>query len=321
MANTAQIKVLNWGDDLRLPTFTEASEFMPIVTQLEEYRSPSMPFQSKHLPSLKRNVWFALKRPDDHSRSGLLCIWPLKKACIFVLGKRVALLRLRIDSQLLANGVGLSLFVATLSPTSRRIWIEDTLVWKGKRLEHESFSQRLNIAKQLIDTYIIPEPQLISGIELELGKWSCLSSVQSDGSWDLISDDSHSRLYWRAAESKYSTSDVHSAPTPKLNIPDDSSSKSISNSISKQIETSPPTLVLVANANRESGPDQWSLSSSDGVSLGRALIRKMNISSSMNSSGQHTAAEVSWNADFNKWEILSVHNGPASLSSFFKLPK
>ena len=74
---------------------------------------------------------------------------------------------------------------------------------------------------------------------------------------------------------------------------------------------------IVARAKRESGPDQWSLSSSDGVSLGRALIRKMNVSSAMNASGTNAHAEVAWNTDFNKWEILSVHSGPASASSFF----
>lgn len=301
MTHTAQLKMLNWGDDLRLPTFVEPTEFQPIIEQLEEYRAPSIPFQSKHLPSLKRNVWFALKRPEDRSRAGLLCVWPLKKACIFVLGKKVALLHLRVDEQLLSDGVGISLFVATLSPASRRLWVEDALVWKGRHLDHESFTTRWGFAKQLVDSYLLPDSQRIGGIEIETAKWGALSSMQPDGSWDLLADDSRSRIFWKASLP------VTATATATATVPKNETAR-----------------ILVVSAKRESGPDQWSLTTSDEVSLGRALIRKMTISSAMNaatkSSGPHTYAEVSWNADFKKWEILSIHSGPASPSSFFIHP-
>ena len=318
MANTAQLKMLNWGDDLRLPTFVEPTEFLPIIDQLEEYRAPSIPFQSKHLPSLKRNVWFALKRPEDRSRAGLLCLWPLKKACIFVLGKRVALLHLRVDSQLLGDGVGLSLFVATLSPTSRRLWVEDTLVWKGRHLDHESFTTRWGIAKQLVDSYILPDSQRIGGIEIETGKWGALSSMQPDGSWDLIADDSRSRFFWKAHAKHFAETTPAPAPEP---APKPAPEKQTNTTVAVPELSSPMKTALVVSAKRESGPDQWSLTTSDGVSLGRALIRKMTISSAMNGSGTHIYAEVSWNADFKKWEILSVHSGPASPYSFFSIHK
>jgi hypothetical protein len=332
MANTAQLKMLNWGDDLRLPTFTDSAEFMPIVQQLEEYRSPSIPLQSKHLPSLKRNVWFAMKRPEDSSRPGLLCFWPLKKCCIYVQGKRVALMRLRVDPHLLMDNAGLSLFVATLSPSSRNLWIEDTLMWKGRRFHTESFKKRWSIAKQCVDNCIIPDSKLNSGIQIELCTWGPLSSIKSDGSWDLISDDSRTRLYWKGTpqHKKHCTGSQKEIPIEKSADSTDILSidpPAVLSAEKPDIIThiNPPTIVvqdvLVAAANRESGPDQWSLSSSDGVSLGRGLIRKMVISSSLNKSGQHTFVQVSWNSEFNKWEINSIHSGPASASSFFALPK
>jgi hypothetical protein len=320
MANTAQLKMLNWGDDLRLPTFTDPVEFTSIVQQLEEYRSPSIPLQSKHLPSLKRNVWFAMKRPEDSPRPGLLCFWPLKKCCIFVQGKRVALLRLRVDPHLLMDDAGLSLFVATLSPSSRHLWIEDTITWKGRNLSTETFMKRWSIAKQCVDNCIIQDSKLIGGIQIELSAWGPLSSIQPDGSWDLITDDSRTRLYWKGTShhKKYCTEKSPEVPIEKP-VPTSEKQTEVITRIN------PPTLIvqeaLVAAAKRESGPDQWSLFSSDGVSLGRSLIRKMSISSSLNNSGQHTFVQVSWNSDFKKWEIVSVHSGPASSSSFFNLSK
>ena len=314
--------MLNWGDDLRLPTFTDPTEIEPILTQLNEHKISSIPFQSKHLPSLKRNVWFVLKRPDDAHRPGMLCIWPLKKCCIFVLGKRVALLRLRIDPHLLAEGTGISVFVATLSHTTRRLLIEDTLVWKGRVLEHETFTKRWECSKQWVDHCVIPDSRLMNGIEVELANWRSLVSLQSDGSWDLIADDSRTRMYWKG--SVLHPLNQVSASSTKLSQPE------------RNIETKPtpepkfitkpqPNLIvqdtIVAAAKRESGPDQWSLSSSDGTSLGRALIRKMKISSLMNNAGPSVFVEVSWTTGFNKWEITAIHSGPASPSSFFTVSK
>ena len=301
-ANTAQMKMMNWGDDLRLPTFTDPAEFTPIVDEVEEFRSLSIPFQSKHLPSLKRNVWFALKRHEDRIRSGILCIWPARKCCVFVLGRRVAHLRLRVDPQLLASGVGKTVFAASLYPSARKMVIEDTLVWKGRNLEYESFSKRWVIGKQCVEQCIVPDAQAIGGMELEMGKWAPLATVQSDGSWDLVADDSRTRLFWKGTDAKHTAPPVPApAPVP-MNV------------AIQETNTPKP---IVALAKREAGPDQWSLSSSDGVSLGRALIRTMSVSSSMNAVGDNTHAEVAWNADFNKWEILSVHSGPASAASFF----
>ena len=109
-------KLQNWGDDLRLPSLTNPADTAPLLAQLEQYRKISLPLQSKNLPALKRNVWFALRRPSDKSRTGLIVIWPERSCCVFLAangvghrrdaaatgGSRLALLRLRLDPQLLA---------------------------------------------------------------------------------------------------------------------------------------------------------------------------------------------------------------------------
>lgn len=67
------------------------------------------------------------------------------------------------------------------------------------------------------------------------------------------------------------------------------------------------------------GPDQWILTSADGVPLGPALIRKMQVSTALREATTNVLRlEVGWNADFGKWEVRSVASvGTASHSSRF----
>jgi hypothetical protein len=77
---------------------------------------------------------------------------------------------------------------------------------------------------------------------------------------------------------------------------------------------------LVAIATRSSGPDQWTLTSAEGVSLGRALIRTLAVSSALRSAKTDTVRlEVEWNGVFKKWEgrAIAAAGMAASHSSFF----
>ena len=103
---TLEIKQQVWNDDLRLPCLTNPTDSASLLQDLETLRKPPIPFQSKHVPALKRNKWFILKR--DKTRRGLIVVWPERQCCIYISGDppnrqglRIALLRIRMDPKLL----------------------------------------------------------------------------------------------------------------------------------------------------------------------------------------------------------------------------
>ena len=302
------VKVQTWGDDLRLPCFVSPAETTGLLTELEPLRRPTIPFQSKHLPSLKRNTWFVLRRAS--TRAGLLVVWPEQKCCVYVSGEplthkrpftRVALLRLRIDPQFMAEGTGLTVFVATLSSSARRLSVEDTLLWKGRRvIDDEPFRARWALAVQWLEHYCIMDTRLLSGIEIEIASWKALSKLKPDGTWELQPDEagSQKRYLWIANH----TDTVQQAASPTT----------ATAAFVPTIDTGP----LVAVATRDSGPEQWMLAAGDGVALGRALIRTLAVSERLRSSKSSVVrVEVEWNPTFSKWEIKGVTDALATANS------
>lgn len=324
MATAPAIRVQNWGDALRLPTFQTMGTLQPelatFLAEVDPIRTRGshtpVPFQSKHLPALKRGLWHALRRPTERVRQGLLCLWPAQKWCVYISGDapsprfpmpRMALLRLRVDPQFFMPTAGLTVFAATLCPAARRLWVEDIVLWKGRALqEEESFTARWRLAAQWLEHYCIVEPRLVDGLELVLGRWGALETVQPTGPWFLQSDDPGRRpLFWSAA------STASALPEPPSPVP---------------VATAPKLDVgpLVAVATRESGPDQWALTASDGVVLGRALIRTLDVSSALRSVAVgRTPVEVEWNTVFQKWEIKAIAGASdmPSPGSFFSKPQ
>jgi len=212
---------------------------------------------------------------------------------------RVALLRLRIDPQLIAEGVGLTVFAATLSSTARRLWIEDTLMWKGRNLlTDEVFSKRWSIAVQWIEHYCILDPRLLGGIDIEMAKWQSLNNLRPERVWELQSDEIGQRRYLWIARHAETIGSIES-PMATASVP--------------VLEVGP----LVASATRGTGPEQWDLSSADGIALGRALVRTLAISEVMRSAKAALCVEVIWNEVFKKWEVLGKSDSLASHSTKF----
>jgi hypothetical protein len=305
-----------WADTLRLPCFITPPA--ALLAEIAALRQSPIPFQSKHLPALKRDVWYALKRPTDRSRMGTLCIWPAQKCCVYVSGDqpaRVALLRLRVDPQFMADGMGMTVFSATLSAGTRRLWIEDVLMWKGRNVwAEESFKARWGLAAQWLEHYCIMDERLLGGLELALGRWSPLTDVKPEGVWILQSDEANHRgLLWIANTRDADTSQL--SITPTANAPMFSSPSPLPVFTAPTLEVGP----LIAKASRESGPDQWALTTADSVLLGRALIRRLEVSSALRSIVTPTClVEVEWNGVFKKWEIGSVvSTGSASSAAAF----
>ena len=290
-------KVQTIGDDLRLPCFVTPfppniqnilSEIDELTGQNKKYGYP-IPFQSKHLSALKRNTWFVLQRPPDKSRTGFIVVCPADKWCVYICPSnsrphpRVILLRLRQDPQMFEESPGLTVFAATLSPTQRKLWIEDTLMWKGKVLiDCEPFSTgtsgRWVRAVQWIEHFCLPDARLLGGLEIELANWSPLNSIKPEGVWDLVNDCVGSRkLLWIANRASI----VH-APAQQ------------------QPAQQQPDKIL---AIRGSGPEQWNLQTATGKDLGRAFIRTLAVADKMRSAQSPCEVSVIWNESFKKYEI------------------
>jgi hypothetical protein len=284
----------NWGDDLRLPTL-DRDIAQPLIAEIEPLRRISHPFQSKHLPILKRGSWFALKRPADRSRTGLVCLMPSKQSCVYVSGDRdrirVALLRLRVDPQFYAAGAGMTVFAATLCAAARQLQFEDVLMWKGTDVGASmTFSRRAALLVQFLDHMCTEDPRLLGGLQLTMASWGPLTDIAGDGVWEFQQDEAgRKRLLWFPNMRSSAAPSTVQSPDAIVHVP-------------------AGTVANYVTAVREAGPDQWSLVSATGESLGRALIRTLEVSSGLRSHaiGSKVRVEIVWNADFNKWEVCGL---------------
>jgi hypothetical protein len=212
---------------------------------------------------------------------------------------------------------GLTVFSATLSPAARRLWIEDVIQWKGARLqEQKSFTQRWSLVQQWLKHHYTPDPRMISGIEVAPAAWTSLASVRPDSSWDLQQDTAgQKRLFWLGMKAPVVpvTSAVVSTATSAPSSP----------SSTRVVVHAQPVIngPLIAFATKDTGPDQWILSAADGTTLGRALIRRFQISSDLRSATGKPHVEVQWATEFGKWEIVGLTTGVASPKAKFVVPK
>jgi hypothetical protein len=319
-----ETKVQNWRDDLRLPCLVNPADTASLVAELELLRKPPLPFQSKHLPALKRNKWFVLKR--DRNRRGLVVVWPSAQACVYISGEppgkrqglRIALLRIRVDPTFLSEGTGLTVFAATLSAETRTLNIEDTLIWKGRPLQtEEPFTKRFCLVNQWIEHYCILDARLLGGLDIRAAAWEPLAALRPTGVWMLQSDDAGRQpILWMAQHKELIPSPprraVQEEKGKQKEAEAEAEAETKAGAIAPILETGP----LVAVATRDAGPEQWSLTSADGVSLGRALIRRLSVSTTLRSA-KTVRVVVEWIPSFKKWEICNQTDLPARQSNAF----
>lgn len=309
-----------WDEDIRLP-FVQHPLSPDLTNLISSSPNPyPAPFQSSSLPALKRTVWFALQRPQDYSRSGLLIV--AGHECFLVvsgkstkrnsiqIGKhffRIVKLNIRVDEAL--NPVGSpSIFIATLTPQHKQIWIEDILHWRGRPLT-DCFSARWNLAAKWLESSCWYESRQIGGLEIKMAPWQSLSAMTQHGIWYLQENSVGSRRFmWSQTLQRDPTLAPPVIPPPSLPL-------------SLPLSPSSPLGPPVALATRDVAPEQWWLSAGDGSRLGRALIRTLAVSDLMRHQTNPVRVHIRWSATFDKWEILSVTHQPLlhALSEFERI--
>jgi hypothetical protein len=199
-------------------------------------------------------------------------------------------------------------FAATLTAETRTLAIEDTLVWKGRSvIGEETFTDRFRMAVQWIEHYCILDARLLSGLDIRTAAWESLTSLRPTGSWLLQSDEvGRPPLIWTVHHKEL-------VPSPPRHQKAETEAQKVT--VAAPIVDEGP---LVAVATRDTGPEQWSLGSSDNVSLGRALIRRLAVSERLRSVKASTVRVlVEWIPTFKKWEICDLSDLSARHSSAF----
>jgi hypothetical protein len=145
------------------------------------------------------------------------------------------------------------------------------------------------------------DARLLSGLEIRAAAWEPLAALRPTGFWMLQSDDvGRGALIWTTQHKEV----IPSPPKAEFTAP-----------VQAPILENGP---LVAVATRDTGPEQWMLAASDGVSLGRALIRRLAVSTVLRSvKGDTVRVMVEWVPSFKKWEICSTSDLPVRHSSAF----
>jgi len=311
-----RIRMAVWDEDIRLPFVQQPSS--ELVNLISSSPNPfPAPFQSSSLPALKRTVWFALQRPQDYSRSGLLIV--TGKDCFLVvsgkstkrnsiqIGKhyfRIVKLNIRIDDAL---NVAPSVFIATLTTQHKQIWIEDIVTWRGRPLV-DNFSARWTLAAKWLESSCWYESRQIGGLEIKMAPWQPLSAMTQHGSWYLQENQMGSRRFMWSLQGAQKSHESHESKGPTATIARGPQGPQ------GPLESKEPTATFtgppVALATRDPAPEQWWLSAGDGSRLGRALIRTLAVSDLMRPHTNPVRVHIRWSPTFDKWEILSVTHQP-----------
>jgi hypothetical protein len=161
-----------------------------------------------------------------------------------------------------------------------------------------SFAERWLMVAQWHGHFCIADEGLLGGVKLVLAKWGSLANMRNEEgtAWYIQPDTAGARRL------------LHIIPTNKPIAAPKSSGPMFTTEVAHKKQTPPPhpspSTSRVAVAVRGTGPDQWTLTSAEGISLGKALIRKLDVSAVVReTTSVSVRVEIIWNETFKKWEI------------------
>jgi hypothetical protein len=349
------VKVQRWGGAFQVENISDPSVKQELFGWMATYElGPqsnwrfSVSLDSKKIGVLRSAYMTASKRPGP-ARSGYLCFYPPMKVAIFVEDAerrgpdqeprppRTAILRMR-HSPLVYNSGG-AIFAATLAISDSTLWLEDVLMAEGRNIWNDhTFSKRWQKLKSWFVQDWSEDLTLQRGLSIKPRQIVALDAFKSEPGdvWEFIPEDAQRRRFiWKDRRlntvvlSSYpqkpqpKKEPLHRGPRPVVEEKPAVAAEPVKVGI---LDTYFPSLPsandgsLIAVAKKDlSGPDVYALYSSDGKSLGIAVIRKMMISLEMRKHTADIRVRVVWNSSFDRWEIVDVNvSAAASASTAFK---
>jgi hypothetical protein len=348
------LKVQQWGGAFQVEVISDPSVKQTLFGWLTaQDLGPESQFRftnqldSKKLGVLRNAPLMVAKRPGS-TRTGYLCFYPPLKVAIFVEDSdhrrdqeivrppRTAIIRMRHSPSIYNNGG--SVFAATLNVSDSTLWIEDILLLNGEKLwATQTFTKRWASIKSWFESDWSEDPNLQRGLLIKPRQPHPLTDFSSEPGdvWEFIPDDcGRRRILWK--DKRLNAMTIPSYPQKeqprKPRRQEEKKPDPVIANFTEQkiqvgiLDTYFPTLQnendgsLIAVAKKETGPDVYSLYSSESKSLGIAVIRKMALSLAMRKYCQEAPSRVrvEWCPAFDRWEILDVNvNRNVSPSSAF----
>jgi hypothetical protein len=216
-------------------------------------------------------------------------------------------LRLRVSSVVNSGSV----FVVSVDTLNHSMLFEDIYVWNNKNIfETETFTQRRNTMKEFVEKHWMPDVRLLGGIISDiiapkpLSFVKTLENVKEYTNIHLIPETAGKRRFtFRLNETEakltdgfYGRKDIVVKPQAK-------------NQEQPKLQQPPKTKHTVAKAVKIPDiPDLYELYDNEGNSLSRAAVQQLQLSKQLKSSSQNEVmVKVSFNEDFNRYEIVGLY--------------
>ena len=347
------VKVQRWGGAFQVENISDPSVKQELFGWMANHEMGpqsqwrfSVSLDSKKMGVLRNAYMTCSKRPGP-ARSGYLCFYPPMKVAIFVEDverrgqeqeprpPRTAILRMRHSPHVYATGG--AIFAATLAISDSTLWLEDVLMAQGKNIwmDH-TFSRRWQLLQNWFTQDWSEDLALQRGLAIKPREIVPLELFKSEAGdvWEFIPEEAQRRRFiWKDKRLQPVTLSSYPQKPQQIKQRPQYQQKAAKEEPVKVeptkvgiLDTYFPSLPsaddgsLIALAKKDlSGPDVYTLWSSDGKQLGIAVIRKMVISLEMRKHPESVRVRVTWNSSFDRWEITDVDVSAATCAfSAFK---
>ena len=222
-------------------------------------------------------------------------------------------LRLRVSAEVNSGSV----FVVSVDTINHSMLFEDIYIWKNKNVfETETFTKRRNIMKEFVEKHWMPDVRLLGGIISDIiapKPFSYIKEIENTTEFmniHLIPDTAGKRRFVfrinetqaKITEGFYGRNDIKkqeqkqekpSKQEPSKQEPSKQESKN--HTFAKAVKI--PDI-----------PDLYELYDNQGNSLSRAAVQQLQLSKQLkNSSENEIMVKISYNEDFNRYEIISLY--------------
>lgn len=206
-------------------------------------------------------------------------------------------LRMRVSQEIYKGSV----FIVSLDVVNHSMLIEDVYVYKGTNVFNgETFTERRKYMKDFVQHHWIPDARLMGGIvtnimnPLPLSELKNMTDIQDYTKVFLIPDTAGKRRFTftlndsiaKINEGYYGRQTSEKIVNPPI------------------VQTKPTYAKAVRDAIL---PDVYELFDVDGKALSKACVQQLDLSKKLKDFSGDIMVNISFNEDFNKYEIIGLH--------------